>query len=158
MKFDGYRLRLERDGERVGLITKGGYNWTKRYPRIVEAARKNRQHHFVIDGEAIVRGIDGYSDFNALHSNKHNDEVELFAFDILTLEGDDLRKLPLSMRKTNLDRLLARRRMASFCPTSSRARSAPISSAPPARMAWRAWFRNALIGRTAAAARRTGSR
>jgi len=56
-----------------------------------------------------VRGIDGYSDFNALHSNKHNDEVELFAFDILTLEGDDLRKLPLSMRKTNLARLLARR-------------------------------------------------
>jgi bifunctional non-homologous end joining protein LigD len=63
----------------------------------------------VIDGEAIVRGVDGYSDFNALHSGKHNEEVELLAFDILALDGDDLRGLPLSMRKANLQRLLARR-------------------------------------------------
>lgn len=79
IKYDGYRLLLEREGDRVRLITKGGYDWTKRYPRIVEAARKNRKRHFVIDGEAIVRGVDGYSDFNALHSNKHDDEVELIA-------------------------------------------------------------------------------
>ena len=63
----------------------------------------------LIDGEAIVRGVDGYSDFNALHSGKYNDDVELLAFDILALDGDDLRGLPLSMRKTNLQRLLARR-------------------------------------------------
>jgi bifunctional non-homologous end joining protein LigD len=43
VKYDGYRLRLERDGERVRLITRGGYNWTDRYPWIVEAARKIRQ-------------------------------------------------------------------------------------------------------------------
>jgi bifunctional non-homologous end joining protein LigD len=109
IKFDGYRLRLERDGDRVRLITKGGYDWTKRYPRIVEAARKNRQSRFVIDGEAIVRGLDGYSDFDALHSNKHDDEVELIAFDVLVMDGDDLRRLPLSMRKANLQRLLSRR-------------------------------------------------
>jgi bifunctional non-homologous end joining protein LigD len=93
----------------VRLITKGGYDWTKRYPLIVEAALKNRQKHFVIDGEAIVRGVDGYSDFNALHSGKYNDEVELLAFDILAMDDDDLRDLPLSMRKTNLQRLLLRR-------------------------------------------------
>ena len=109
IKYDGYRLRLERDGNRVRLITKGGYDWTKRYPRIVEAARKNRQPQFVIDGEAIVRSVDGYSDFNALHSNKHDGEVELIAFDVLSMHGDDLRRLPLSMRKTNLQRLLSRR-------------------------------------------------
>jgi bifunctional non-homologous end joining protein LigD len=63
----------------------------------------------VIDGEAIILGVDGYSDFNALHSGKHNDEVELIAFDILALDGDDLRNLPLSMRKANLQRLLSRR-------------------------------------------------
>lgn len=56
IKYDGYWLRLERDGDRVRPITRGGYNLTKRYPRIVEAARKNRQRHFVLDGEAIVRG------------------------------------------------------------------------------------------------------
>ncbi|MGN8547692.1 DNA ligase [Bradyrhizobium sp. 13971] len=109
IKYDGYRLRLERDGDRVRLITKGGNDWTKRFPWIVEAALKNRQKRFVIDGEAIVRGVDGYSDFNALHSGKHNAEVEMLAFDILTLDGNDLRDLPLSMRKTNLQRLLARR-------------------------------------------------
>jgi ATP-dependent DNA ligase len=98
-----------RDGDRVRLITKGGYDWTKRYPRMVEAALKNRRKRFVIDGEAVVRGVDGYSDFNALHSGKYNGEVELLAFDILALDGDDLRGLPLSMRKANLQRLLARR-------------------------------------------------
>ena len=63
----------------------------------------------MIDGEAVLLGINGISDFNALHSGKHNDEVQLYAFDILALDGEDLRGLPLSMRKTNLARLLARR-------------------------------------------------
>jgi bifunctional non-homologous end joining protein LigD len=60
----------------------------------------------VIDGEAVVLGVNGVSDFNALHSRKQNDEVQLCAFDVLAVDGDDLRGLPLSMRKTNLDRLL----------------------------------------------------
>jgi len=80
------------------LITRGGYNWTDRYPWIVEAALKNLQQHFVIDGEAVILGVDGYSDFNALHSGKHNEEVQLCAFDALAMDGDDLRGLPLSMR------------------------------------------------------------
>jgi ATP-dependent DNA ligase len=42
VKYDGYRLRLERDADRVRLITRGGYNWTDRYPWIVEAARRRR--------------------------------------------------------------------------------------------------------------------
>ena len=91
------------------LITRGGYDWTKRYPWIVEAALKNRYTQFVIDGEAVILGVDGISDFNALHSGKHNDEVQLYAFDILALDGEDLRPLPLSLRKTNLAQLLARR-------------------------------------------------
>ena len=81
IKFDGYRLRLERDGARVRLITKGGYDWSKRYPWIVEAALKNRQSRFVIDGEAVILGVDGRSDFNALHLNRQNGEVQLCAFD-----------------------------------------------------------------------------
>jgi bifunctional non-homologous end joining protein LigD len=51
----------------------------------------------------------GIPDFNELHSHKHDDEVQLYAFDIMALDGDDLRDLPLSLRKTNLARLLARR-------------------------------------------------
>jgi bifunctional non-homologous end joining protein LigD len=109
VKYDGYRLRLERDGDRVRLITRGGYNWTNRYPWIVESALKNRFRQFVIDGEAVVLGVDGVSDFEALHSRQHDEEVQLYAFDIVALDGEDLRGLPLSLRKTNLARLLARR-------------------------------------------------
>jgi bifunctional non-homologous end joining protein LigD len=93
----------------VRLITKGGYDWTRRYPAIVEAALRNRQSQFVIDGEAVVRGADGIPDFSALHSGRYDEHVELYAFDVLAIGGEDLRGLPLSMRKTNLQRLLARR-------------------------------------------------
>jgi ATP-dependent DNA ligase len=70
IKYDGYRLRLERDGDCVRLITRGGYDWTKRNPRIVESALKNRIKQFVVDGEAVVLSVDGVADFNALHSRK----------------------------------------------------------------------------------------
>ena len=56
IKYDGYRLRLERDGKGVRLMTRGGYNFADRYQWIVEAARKVRQTHFVIDGEAVGLG------------------------------------------------------------------------------------------------------
>ena len=98
---DGLRIRVERDGDRVRLITRGGYDWTKRYPWIAEAAVKNRIKQFVFDGEAVVLGVDGISDFNALHSGKHNERVQLCAFDVLAMDGDHLRRLPLSMRKAN---------------------------------------------------------
>ena len=106
IKQDGFRIRVERDGDRVRLITRGGYDWTKRYPWIAESALKNRIRQFVIDGEAVILGVDGISDFNALHSGKHSEEVQLCAFDVLAMDGDDLRRLPLSMRKASLARLL----------------------------------------------------
>ena len=87
----------------------GRNNWTDRYPWIVESALKNRHRQFVIDGEAVVLGIDGVPDFDALHSGRQNEAVQLYAFDIMALNGDDLRGLPLSRRKTNLAQLLARR-------------------------------------------------
>jgi bifunctional non-homologous end joining protein LigD len=106
IKYDGYRLRVERDGDRVRLITRNGYDWTKRYPWIVEAARRNKSKQFVIDGEAVILGVDGVSDFDALHSGRHGEKVQLYAFDVLAMDGDDLRELPLSVRKANLARLL----------------------------------------------------
>jgi bifunctional non-homologous end joining protein LigD len=72
-------------------------------------SRPKRQKRFVLDGEAVVIGVDGTSDFNALHSGTHNEEVQLYAFDMLAGDGDDMQQLPLSMRKANLARLLARR-------------------------------------------------
>jgi bifunctional non-homologous end joining protein LigD len=109
IKHDGYRLIVEREGKRVRLFTRNGHLWTDRYPLTVEAALRNRSSSFVIDGEAVLLGVDGISDFNGLHSRRYDDEVQLYAFDIMALDGEDLRKLPLTMRKTNLARLLARR-------------------------------------------------
>jgi bifunctional non-homologous end joining protein LigD len=109
IKYDGYRVIVQREGKRARLLTRNGHDWTHRYPFIIESALRNRHTSFVIDGEAVLLGIDGVSDFNGLHSRQHDKEVQLYAFDMLALDGDDLRKLPLSMRKTSLARLLARR-------------------------------------------------
>jgi bifunctional non-homologous end joining protein LigD len=79
IKYDGYRLRIERDGDRVRLITRGGYDWTRRFPWIAEAALRIARRQFVIDGEAVVLGVDGVADFNALHSGKQNGEVQFCA-------------------------------------------------------------------------------
>jgi bifunctional non-homologous end joining protein LigD len=54
----------------------------------------------------VVLGADGTSDFNALHSGKQGSEVQLCAFDVLAIDGDDLRELPLTKRKVRLERLL----------------------------------------------------
>jgi ATP-dependent DNA ligase len=102
----GYRLRIERDGASVRLISRGGYDWIRCFPWIAEAALKNRRKQFIIDGEAVILGVEGVSDFNALHSGKQNAEVQFCAFDILAIDGDDVRDLSLSMRRTNLERLL----------------------------------------------------
>jgi bifunctional non-homologous end joining protein LigD len=94
IKHDGFRLIVERSDKCVRLFTRNGHDWTDRYPYVVQAALQNRQKHFVIDGEAVILGLDGVSDFDALHSGRHNDEVQLYAFDMLAGDGDDLRKLP----------------------------------------------------------------
>jgi bifunctional non-homologous end joining protein LigD len=72
VKHDGYRLIVQREGKRVRLFTRNGYNWSDRYPLITEAALRNRNTSFVIDGEAVLLGVDGISDFNGLHSRKHD--------------------------------------------------------------------------------------
>ena len=76
-KYDGYRLRIERDGDRVRLFSRNGYDWTARYPWIIKAAQKIRQTRFVLDGEAVILGVGGIADFDALHSRQHDEEVQL---------------------------------------------------------------------------------
>ena len=111
IKHDGYRLIVQREGKRVRLFTRNGHDWSGRFALITEAALRNRNSSFVLDGEgeAVLLGVDGHSDFEGLHSRKHDHEVEFYAFDMLVSDSEDVRKLPLSMRKTNLARILARR-------------------------------------------------
>jgi bifunctional non-homologous end joining protein LigD len=104
-----YRMIAQRDGDRVRLFTRNGHDWSDRYPWIVDSARRLRQKQFVIDGEAVVLGVDGISDFAALYSRRHDEEVQFYAFDMLDGDGDDMRSMPLSIRKANLARLLVRK-------------------------------------------------
>jgi ATP-dependent DNA ligase len=106
VKHDGYRMMVIRERDRVRLKTMLGHDWTDRYPWIVETARKLKPSQFILDGEAVVFNVDGKSDFNALHSCKYDHEVQFYAFDMLTGDGDDFRRLTLSMCKANLARLL----------------------------------------------------
>ena len=91
------------------LWTRNGHDWSGRFPLITEAALRNRNSSFVLDLEAVLLGVDGRSDFNGLRSRRHDDEVQFYAFDCPLSDGEELRRLPLSMRKTSLARLLARR-------------------------------------------------
>ena len=111
IKHDGYRLIVRRDGEAVRLFTRRGYDWTGRYPAIASAAAKIRAQSFTLDGEAVVCGDDGVAIFDALHRHGTVRAAILQAFDILELDGEDLRPLPLGKRKDRLARLLARVRI-----------------------------------------------
>jgi bifunctional non-homologous end joining protein LigD len=110
IKHDGYRLIVRRDGKAVHLFTRRGHDWTERFPAIAAAAAKLRARSFTMDGEAVVAGADGVAVFDALHRRHKASDAILYAFDLLELNGEDLRPLPLGERKAKLARLLARSR------------------------------------------------
>jgi bifunctional non-homologous end joining protein LigD len=85
-----------------------GFDWSDRYPRIVQSARKVRSTKFLIDGEAVIVGEDGVSDFNKPHSRQHDSSVFLYAFDLLSVDGTDIRHERLDDRRAKLKPLLAR--------------------------------------------------
>jgi bifunctional non-homologous end joining protein LigD len=111
IKHDGYRLQVRREGDTVRLFTRRGYDWTQRYPAIARTAAKLRARSFTLDGEAVVCGPDGVAVFDALHRRGTVSEAMLYGFDLLELDGEDLRGLPLIDRKKRLARLLGRRRL-----------------------------------------------
>jgi ATP-dependent DNA ligase len=108
IKHDGYRLMVRRTPDGVRIRTRRGYDWTERFSLIVEAARRLRATSFVLDGEGVILRPDGVSDFERLHARRHDDEVQLLGFDLLELNGADLRGEMLLDRKTMLARLLRR--------------------------------------------------
>lgn len=114
VKYDGYRGRVVRSGKEVKVLSKSGLDWTWRFPWIVEAALKMKQSQFVIDGEICVLDVQGISDFDALHSNRRNEEAQLYAFDLVAAGGEDLRDDPLHARKERLAKLLKGRPQGIF--------------------------------------------
>ena len=107
IKLDGYRLQLRVEQGRAVLLTRKGLDWTERFASIARAAAALPD--CIIDGEAVALNRQGVSDFSALQaalSEGHESALILFAFDLMFLEGRDLRSLPLDQRKEELERVL----------------------------------------------------
>ena len=106
IKHDGFRMMVRRGVAGVGLLTRNGHDWTDRYPLIAEAAGALRVRSFLIDGEAVACDGDGMPVFDRLRYRRQDARVFLFAFDLLELNGQDLRREPLETRKATLASLL----------------------------------------------------
>jgi bifunctional non-homologous end joining protein LigD len=105
IKYDGYRTELIIEGGIARAYTRRGYDWSHKYVRIVEAAGKLPAKCAIIDGEVVVLGKTGRPDYQALErelGNPNSDRLQFYAFDLLHLNGRDLRDQPLAKRKSAL--------------------------------------------------------
>ncbi|AZO05606.1 ATP-dependent DNA ligase [Mesorhizobium sp. M2A.F.Ca.ET.043.02.1.1] len=108
IKFDGYRTQAIKDADGIRFFTKNGFDWTAKYrPLAVEAAGIEAES-FIFEGETIVTNEAGLSDFHALRSAITRRPLELYlvAFDLLHLNGHDLRDMPLQDRREILQALI----------------------------------------------------
>jgi bifunctional non-homologous end joining protein LigD len=111
IKFDGYRVQARLERGKVKLLTRRGLDWTRKFPTIAAAVAKLPGETALLDGELVVEGDDGISSFSLLQDdlkNDRHDRMALYLFDLLYLNGEDLRASPLTARKEALSRLLAK--------------------------------------------------
>lgn len=121
IKFDGYRTLCRIDGDDIKFFTRGGYDWSSKYKKLIETAKKlkldNDIQNAFLDGEIVWIDEKGQIDFqklqNALSENK-SDNIMYYIFDLLFLNGEDLRKRPLLERKALLEDLLHRQKKSLF--------------------------------------------
>jgi len=107
IKHDGLRVIARKDGDRVRLYSRPGNSLTDRFPLIVEALAGLRSRSCIIDGEAVCCDK-GVPSFDRLRYRRHDASVFMYAFDLIELDGDDLRREPLDIRKATLASLLRR--------------------------------------------------
>ncbi len=111
IKFDGYRLLARIDHGKVRLLTRSGLDWTAKFGTTVpEALAALPLETGIVDGELVVEGSAGASDFSALQADLsagRDDRFTFYAFDLLHRDGRDLTKLPLTARKQQLEEVLA---------------------------------------------------
>jgi bifunctional non-homologous end joining protein LigD len=100
-----------RNAAGVRLLTRNGHDWVDRFPLIVEAVAALRVRSCLIDGEAVCCDDNGVAVFAKLRQRRNDRHVLLYAFDLLELDGENLRREPLARRKMLLARLLVRARV-----------------------------------------------
>jgi ATP-dependent DNA ligase len=106
IKHDGFRVITRKDGDHVRLYSRSGKDLTGRFALIVEAIAALRSRTIILDGEAVALDDDGRANFDRLRHRRHDEAVFLYAFDLIELNGDDLRRYPLEVRKATLASLL----------------------------------------------------
>jgi ATP-dependent DNA ligase len=102
IKHDGFRVIARKDGPRVKLYSRPGNDLTDRFPLIVEALARLRSRSCILDGEAVACDDAGIASFDRIRHHRVDDRVFLYAFDLIELNGDDLRRDPLEVRKATL--------------------------------------------------------
>lgn len=109
IKFDGYRALCKKNKDKIQLLTRSGLDWTAKYTFLQKECEKIHAKSFIIDGEIVWLNQKGISNFqglqNALDENKSH-ELKYYIFDILYLNGEDLRDKPLLIRKNILANFL----------------------------------------------------
>ena len=110
IKHDGFRFLAVRQGKRVRIYSRGGHDWSKQLAAIADALQALPVRSVALDGEGVICGPDGKSDFDrmrACFSRNGAPEAFLYAFDVLELDGHDLRAEPWARRRDALVQLLA---------------------------------------------------
>jgi len=108
IKYDGYRMHAQIDGDRIQLLTRTGLDWSHRYKRTIEALRSLKVKSAYLDGELRALNADGLPVFSRLQAamdEGRTDQLVFFAFDLLFLNGQSTAQLPLIKRKERLERL-----------------------------------------------------
>ncbi len=108
IKFDGYRLLARLNAGEVHLITRNGHDWTDRLPKVAEAMAQIKVTSAMLDGELVALRPDGVSSFPELQaalSAGQDQQLFFYVFDLLELDGWDLRPCPLTGRKAVLEKL-----------------------------------------------------
>ena len=109
IKYDGYRLEALIDRGKVRLLTRRGNDWTSRFPTLALRLARLPVRSATLDGEVVALDPSGKSTFSLLQQSldaERSQELIYFAFDLLHLDGEDLRSLPLAERRRQLERLL----------------------------------------------------
>jgi bifunctional non-homologous end joining protein LigD len=108
IKHDGFRVLARKIGNRVRLYSRSGNDLTYRFPLILASVTKLRARSCIIDGEAVACDEAGVSSFDRICYRQNDACVFMWAFDLIELDGDDLRLDPLEARKDALATLLIR--------------------------------------------------
>jgi bifunctional non-homologous end joining protein LigD len=109
IKFDGYRVQVHLRNATVNVFTRRGNDWTNRFRKIAADAWHINAGSAIIDGEVVVPTEDGTTDFSVLQNELkgRSKKIVMVAFDLLYLDGHDLRKLPLFERKALLKKIVS---------------------------------------------------